>query len=63
VGLISGRVRLQAYALTFIDGFHLVAWACVVALLLIALLKKAPLHFGELGFPDEAGSTAPGGKQ
>jgi DHA2 family multidrug resistance protein len=62
VGLISARVRLQAYTLTFIDGFHLVAWACVAALLLIALLKKAPLHFGELGFPDAAESATHGGK-
>src|SRR5208282_4284816 len=53
VGLVSARVRLQAYALTFIDGFHLIAWACVVALLLVALLKKSPLHYGELGFPEE----------
>lgn len=53
VGLISARLRLQAYTLTFIDGFHLIAWACVAALLLIALLKKSPLHYGELGFPEE----------
>jgi hypothetical protein len=53
VGLISARVRLQAYTLTFIDGFHLIAWACVAALLLVALLKKSPLHYGELGFPEE----------
>jgi DHA2 family multidrug resistance protein len=53
VGLISARVRLQAYTLTFIDGFHLIAWACVAALLLVALLKKSPLHYGELGFPGE----------
>jgi MFS transporter, DHA2 family, multidrug resistance protein len=53
VGLINGRLRLQAYALTFNDGFHLIAWACVAALLLIALLKKPPMHFGELGFPEE----------
>jgi DHA2 family multidrug resistance protein len=52
VGLISARVRLQAYTLTFIDGFHLIAWACVAALLLVALLKKSPLHYGELGFPE-----------
>lgn len=52
VGVISGRVRLQAYTLTFVDGFHLIAWACVVALLLIALLRKSPLHYGELSFPD-----------
>jgi DHA2 family multidrug resistance protein len=62
VGLVSGRVRLQAYTLTFIDGFHLIAWSCVVALLLVALLKKAPLHFGELGFPDAAESGTSGGK-
>jgi DHA2 family multidrug resistance protein len=52
VGLIGVRVRLQAYALTFIDGFHLIAWACVVALLLIALLGKSPLNYSELGFAD-----------
>ena len=52
VGLIGARVRLQAYALTFIDGFHLVAWACVAALLLIALLRKSPLNYRELSFPD-----------
>jgi MFS transporter, DHA2 family, multidrug resistance protein len=52
VGLISARVRLQAYTLTFIDGFHLVAWACVAALLLVALLRKSPLNYRDLGFPD-----------
>jgi MFS transporter, DHA2 family, multidrug resistance protein len=57
LGLISARVRLQAYALTFIDGFHLIAWACVAALLLIALLRKSPLHYGELGFPEEEPSA------
>ena len=62
VGLIGGRLRLQAYTLTFIDGFHLIAWACVLALLLIALLKKAPLDFGELGFPNEPGAAGRGGQ-
>jgi len=46
--LIAGRLRLQAYALSLIDGFHLVAWACLVGLLLTALMRKAPLHYGEL---------------
>ena len=50
VGLVAGRVRLQAYALTFIDGFHLIAWACVGALILTALLRKAPLNYEELAF-------------
>ena len=35
VELLGGRLRLQAYTLSLIDGFYLVAWACVVALLLI----------------------------
>jgi MFS transporter, DHA2 family, multidrug resistance protein len=48
VGIISGRLRLQAYTLSIIDGFYLVAWACVIALLLIALLKKSPLNYGDL---------------
>src|SRR6202166_4333113 len=62
VGLIGARVRLQAYTQTFIDGFHLVAWACVVALLLIALLRKSPLNYGELGFP-EGEPASPQGKK
>ena len=37
VDLVGARVRLQAYTLTFIDGFHLICWACVLALLLTAL--------------------------
>jgi len=48
VGIVDGRLRLQAYTLSFIDGFYLVAWACVVALLLIALLHKSPLNYGDL---------------
>jgi MFS transporter, DHA2 family, multidrug resistance protein len=47
-GLLDGRLRLQAYTLTFIDGFHLVAWACISALMLIALLCPSPLSYGDL---------------
>ena len=58
VDLVGARVRLQAYTLTFIDGFHLICWACVVALLLIALLRRAPLDYGELAFgPQEPGAS------
>jgi len=53
VGLISGRLRLQAYTLTVIDGFYLVAWACVVTLLLVALMRKSPLNYGELSAVQE----------
>jgi DHA2 family multidrug resistance protein len=49
VGVISGRLRLQAYTLSINDGFYLVAWACVAALLLVALLRKAPLNYADLG--------------
>jgi len=48
IGVISGRLRLEAYTLTFIDGFHLLAWSCVAALLLIALLHKPPMNYGDL---------------
>lgn len=47
-GIIIGRLRLQAYTLALADGFHTVAWACVVALLLIALVRKAPLNYGDI---------------
>ena len=48
IGLISGRLRLQAYTLSILDGFYLVAWACAVALLLTSLLRKSPLGYGDL---------------
>jgi len=47
--VMGGRLRLEAYTLTFIDGFHLLAWSCVLALLLIALLRRSPLNYGDLG--------------
>jgi len=45
---MGGRLRLEAYTLTFIDGFHLLAWTCVMALVLIALLRRSPLDYGDL---------------
>jgi MFS transporter, DHA2 family, multidrug resistance protein len=48
VDLIGDRLRLQAYALSLIDGFHLVAWSCLLGLLLTALLRKSPLNYGDL---------------
>ena len=49
VDLIGSRLRLQAYALSLIDGCHLVAWSCLLGLLLTALLRKSPLNYGDLG--------------
>src|SRR5215470_16018654 len=43
LGIIDSKLRLQAYTLTFIDGFHLIAWFCAVMLLLTALLRKSPM--------------------
>src|SRR5277367_5241688 len=48
VDLVGARIRLQAYTLSINDGFYLVAWASVVALLLIAMLRESPLSYGRL---------------
>ena len=48
VDLIGARLRLQAYTLSLIDGFLLVAWSCVVGLVLTAMLRKSPLNYGDL---------------
>jgi DHA2 family multidrug resistance protein len=49
VDLLAARVRLQAYSLSLIDGFLLISWSCVCALILVALLRKSPLNYGDLG--------------
>jgi DHA2 family multidrug resistance protein len=43
--LIAARLRLQAYSLSLIDGFLLVAWSCAIALVLVGLLRKSPLSY------------------
>jgi DHA2 family multidrug resistance protein len=48
VDLIAARLRLQAYSLSIIDGFLLVAWSCACALFFVALLRKSPLNYGDL---------------
>jgi MFS transporter, DHA2 family, multidrug resistance protein len=48
VGVISARLRLQAYTLSIQDGFFLVAWACVFGLLLVALMRRSPLSYADL---------------
>jgi DHA2 family multidrug resistance protein len=62
IGVMGGRLRLEAYTLTFIDGFHLLAWSCVAALLLIALLHRSPLNYGDLSIfqhePPERGEAS-----
>jgi len=46
--LIAARLRLQAYSLSLIDGFLLVAWSCAIALVLVGVLRKSPLSYGGL---------------
>jgi MFS transporter, DHA2 family, multidrug resistance protein len=53
IGVMSGQLRLQAYTLSLIDGFYFVAWTCVVTLLLVALLRKSPLHYGDLSLAQQ----------
>jgi MFS transporter, DHA2 family, multidrug resistance protein len=57
--LIGARLRLQAYALSLIDGFLLVAWSCVLGLLLTALLRKSPLNYGDLATMQPVKETNP----
>jgi MFS transporter, DHA2 family, multidrug resistance protein len=48
IDLIAARLRLQAYSLSLIDGFLLITWSCYCALILVALLRKSPLNYGDL---------------
>src|ERR1700751_4046229 len=48
IAFIAARLRLQAYTLSTNDGFLLIAWSCACALILVALLRKSPLNYGEL---------------
>jgi hypothetical protein len=47
--IVNSKVRLQAYSLTFIDAFQLIAWTCFAMLLVTAVLSKPPMSFGQLG--------------
>jgi DHA2 family multidrug resistance protein len=46
--VIEAKTRLQAYSLSFIDAFHFIAWICAVMLLVTAVLRQAPISFGQL---------------
>jgi MFS transporter, DHA2 family, multidrug resistance protein len=48
IDLVGSRIRLQAYSLSIIDGFLLIAWSCACALVLVALLRKSPFDYGDL---------------
>ncbi len=63
IGIVGGRLRLQAYSLTFIDGFYLVAWVCVAALVLTSLIRRSPLNYAEIAFGTRAAKLPVGGKK
>jgi DHA2 family multidrug resistance protein len=44
--IVDGKIRLEAYTLTFIDAFHLLVWVCVGTLVLIALLRRSAIGYG-----------------
>ena len=48
VDVVGARIRLQAYTLSLMDGFYLVAWAAAIALFFVALLRESPLKYGDL---------------
>jgi DHA2 family multidrug resistance protein len=48
IDLIAARLRLQAYSLSILDGFLLIAWSCICALIFVALLRRSPLNYGAL---------------
>ena len=48
IDLLGARLRLQAYSLSLLDGFLLIAWSCACALIFVALLRKSPLDYGDL---------------
>lgn len=43
--IVDSKLRLQAYTLAFIDAFQFIAWMCVAALVVIALLRRFPIGF------------------
>ena len=62
VDVVGARLRLQAYTLSLNDGFYLVAWTCVIALLFVACLRQPPLKYGDLSGIQEDLATPKGGK-
>jgi DHA2 family multidrug resistance protein len=63
VDLIGSRLRLQAYSLSLVDGFLLIAWSCFCALILVALLRKSPLNYGDLSAMQQIPGAKKGSNQ
>jgi DHA2 family multidrug resistance protein len=58
IDLIAARLRLQAYSLSILDGFLLIAWSCLFALILVALLRQSPLDYGDLSMQQQIPASA-----
>jgi DHA2 family multidrug resistance protein len=58
IDLIAARLRLQAYSLSILDGFLLIAWSCACALILVALLRQSPLDYGDLSVQQQIPTSA-----
>ena len=63
IDLIAARIRLQAYSLSLLDGFPLIAWSCFCALILVALLRKSPLNYGDLSAMQQIPGARKGANQ
>src|SRR5246500_1301023 len=63
VDLIAARLRLQAYSLSLNDGFLLIAWSCFCALIIVALLRKSPLNYGDLSTMQQIPGARKGSNQ
>jgi len=63
IDLIGARLRLQAYSLSLIDGFLLIAWSCFCALILVSMLRKSPLNYGDLSAMQQIPASAKESKQ
>jgi len=48
IGVVASGVRMQAYALSFIDAFHFIAWTCFFVLILVATLRRFPQNYRDL---------------
>src|SRR5580658_8382974 len=63
IDLIGARLRLQAYSLSLVDGFLLIAWSCACALIFVALLRKSPLNYGDLSAMQQIPGAGKGSNQ
>ena len=58
IDLIAARLRLQAYSLSILDGFLLIAWSCACALIFVVLLRQFPMNYGDLSTQQEIPASA-----